>query len=897
VRLSGVGVLGAGEREQLVAGWNDTAAVVAGGSVPGWVGARAGRCPDAVAVVCGERVVSYRELWAWAGRLAGVLAGVGVGAGSVVGLCLPRGAEAVVALLGVWRAGGAYVPVDPGWPAGRAGFVLADAGAVCVVGTAGVLDELPALRVPAVVMDDPVVARRLAAGGAGEPAPAGRGDPPAGLAAYVMFTSGSTGTPKGVVVTHGGLANYVASVPGRVGWGQPGRYGLVQGLGTDLGNTVVFCSLVAGGQLDVLDAGLVTDPGAVAGWVASRGVDFLKLVPSHLAALGSGAGGLGAVLPARSLVLGGEAAGAEWVAQLAAAAGQRAVFNHYGPTETTIGVAAGRVSGQLAAAGRVPAGRPVANTRVFVLDEWLCPVPAVAAGELYVAGAQLAQGYAGRAALTAQRFTACPFGPGGARMYRTGDLARWGRDGQLDILGRADDQVKIRGWRVEPGEVAAVLTAHPQVAQAVVTAREDTPASIRLAAYITPNPTPNPASSTPASGGGDGDGDGDGQLAASVLQFAAGRLPDYMLPATVTVLQQLPLTANGKLDRAALPAPSQAVGTGVARAGRATAATALEDKLCEVFAQVLGLPQVGPEDDFFELGGHSLLAVALVERLREQGAVSVPLRTVFAAPTVSALMDQMSLSSVHDALDMLLPIRTRGGKPPLFFVHPGGGLSWGFMTLARHIPGDYPMYGLQSRGLDGTSEFFISIQEMAAEYIRQIRIVQPTGPYYLIGWCFGAYCGHEMAVQLQAAGEQVAAFVILDAYPEIPGADRRAGRGEPFALGSPEQLEHMFTVVRQEAGDFLTQVSDEEIMIFARTHQNNAVIEKRHRLGRFEGDALLLVAEEGKSPDRPTVECWKPYMTGEITEVRLPCRHNDLLQPQMLPMIWPAIAAWLGLES
>ena len=530
-------------------------------------------------------------------------------------LCLDRGAEMVAAMLGVWLAGAAYLPVDPAWPAARLGFVLADSGAALVAGTGRAVGELPAGRVPVFELDDP---RTAAAVAAASPPRRRRGGcrGPAGVRDVHL---GFDRDPEGRGVCHGALANYAAWVPGRLGWGVPGgRYGLVQAPVTDLGNTAIFTALTAGGVLHVLDPDLVTDPAAVAGWLAGNGIDFLKAVPSHLMVLAAGCG-LGGVLPGRSLVLGGEAADPSWVAELAsaAAARDRVVVNHYGPTETAIGAVAGPVlAGAVLAGGVVPIGSPAANMRAYVLDEWLGPVPAGTAGELYLAGAQLARGYLGRAALTAERFTACPFGAAGERMYRTGDLAKWLPDGQLVFAGRADEQVKIRGFRVEPGEVAAVLAACPGVAQAAVIAREDTPGDRRLAGYV-----------VPADAGQDQDA-----LAVTVREHAASRLPGHMVPSAVVVLDALPLTANGKLDRAALPTPDRAGGGSVGRGP----ATVTEELICAAFAEVLGIGQVGAEDDFFALGGHSLLAVSLVEALRVRG-VRVAVRALFEAPTPAGL--------------------------------------------------------------------------------------------------------------------------------------------------------------------------------------------------------------------------------------------------------------------
>ena len=627
--VSQVEILGEGERRELVAGWNDTAVAVPAVTVPELLAARAGVCPDAVAVVCGDVVVTYGELDARAGRVAGELAARGVGPESVVAVAVERGVGLVVALLAVWKAGGAYLPVDPGYPAERVGFMLADARAAVVVTGAGG-PVVAAGGVPVLVVDG---GRGLAGGGPGAAGAGGGGRAvlAGGHAAYVMYTSGSTGRPKGVTVTQGGVVNFLAAMARLFPLGPGDRLLAVTTVTFDIHVLEVYLPLLAGAAVVLAGRQDVRDPAVLAGLAGRAGATIMQATPALWQGLA--AGHPGAVAGMRVLA-GGDVLAPDLAARLRAAGGQ--VTNLYGPTETTVwSAAAAGAGGAGGDEALVTVGRPVDNTAVFVLDQWLCPVPAGVAGELYIAGAGLARGYAGRYALTAQRFVACPFTSGGQRMYRTGDVARWTAGGELVFAGRADDQVKIRGFRIEPGEIETVLAACPGVAQAVVTAREDTPGDRRLAAYI----TPAAGREGRDAGAGDGDSaDGDtGALAAAAREFAAARLPDYMVPASVTVLDALPLTAHRKVDRAALPAPDY-----TATAGGRGPVTLREEVLCQVLAEVLGLPAVGPEDDFFELGGHSLLAMRLVSRIRVVLGAEVAVRAVFEAPTAAGLAARLA---------------------------------------------------------------------------------------------------------------------------------------------------------------------------------------------------------------------------------------------------------------
>ena len=611
VTLGRVQVLDLAERRQLVEGWNDTGVPVPDGSLAGLFAAQVAARPDAVALVCGQQAWTYAGLDAWAGALAGRLAGAGAGRGRLVAVAVPRSAAMVAAVLAVARTGAAYLPVDTGYPAQRIAFMLADARPAVVVTTVAMAGRLAGGPGRVVELD-----RAAGAEVTAEPALSGSGRAGPWDAAYVIYTSGSTGTPKGVVVAHQGVVNRLAWMQAQYQLGAEERVLHKTSLGFDVSVWELWWPLLMGGCLVVARPGGQQDPAYLAALIESEQVSTAHFVPSMLGAFldEPGAGRCAALA---RVVCSGEALAPALVARFAAVLPGR-LHNLYGPTETTVDVTFWECPRDGSGGAVVAIGRPVSNTRVFVLDRWLCPVPAGVDGELYVAGVQLARGYLNRAGLTAERFVACPFAPG-ERMYRTGDLARWTVGGDLVFTGRADDQVKIRGFRVEPGEVEAVLAAHPAVAQAVVIAREDQPGRPQLAGYViaAPGQAPEPA---------------------RVREFAAARLPDYMVPAAVIVLGQLPVTASGKLDRTALPAPEFDGG------GREPG-TAVDEVVCSLFAEVLGADEVGADDGFFDLGGDSLLAVQLISRVRAVLDAEVDIRALFAAPTPAGITAAVAASA------------------------------------------------------------------------------------------------------------------------------------------------------------------------------------------------------------------------------------------------------------
>ncbi|MBL3671549.1 amino acid adenylation domain-containing protein, partial [Streptomyces sp. M2CJ-2] len=607
-RIGTVEVLSDEERHQVLEQWNDTALDITVATLPQLFEAQAARTPDATAVVFQGDEVSYAELDARANRLARLLIARGAGPERLVALALPRSAQMMVALLAVLKAGAAYLPVDPGYPADRIAYMLTDAAPALVVTTSGAAGVLPT-GTAALVLDDPGTRELLERQPATAPCDADRLAPlSVHHPAYVIYTSGSTGRPKGVVVPHGNVADLAAWAAASFGPQQLSRVLAATSLNFDVSVFEMFGPLLSGGCIEVVRDILAPLDDPSEEWSGS----LISAVPSALThMLGQGSVRLGA----DTVVLAGEALSAHAVRTIRAAVPGCRIANIYGPTEATVYATAWYADGDIDRTP--PIGRPIANTRAYVLDGALRPVAPGVAGELYLAGAGLARGYLNRPGLTAERFTADPFGAPGERMYRTGDLVRWTADGELEYLGRADDQVKLRGFRIELGEIETVLAGHELVGQVAVVVREDRPGDKRLAAYVVP------------AGGGVPE-------AAELRAHAAAALPEYMVPSAFVTLDALPLNPNGKLDRRALPAPEAEVLT----TGREPR-TALEKELCALFAEVLGLEKVGIDDSFFDLGGHSLLATRVVSRVRAVLGAELPVRALFEAPTVAALAERL----------------------------------------------------------------------------------------------------------------------------------------------------------------------------------------------------------------------------------------------------------------
>jgi len=609
--LAEIDLLDDADVRRLTVDVNDTAMDFPHESILGLIAQSASSAPSKDAVVDEAGALTWADLDARSNQLAHRLRGAGAGPGSVVALCTDRSTDMIVALLGILKAGAAYLAVNFEHPPARLAHQLRETEAPVLVTQESLLDRLPEFEGEIVCLD------RDRESLESEPATAPDVTVTADNLAYVIYTSGSTGTPKGVGVTHGNLANYVQAISARLGANEtPMAFGMVTAISTDLGNTAVFPALCTGGTLVLVSPGAAADAAAAAAYLRAHPVDVLKITPSHLNALLVGADGAD-VLPKRWLVMGGEALSWDIVTRVRELGSCR-ILNHYGPTETTVGSCTFIVeeSDQTPLTATAPIGRPIANTRCYVLDEkGKCVLEGVA-GQLHIAGAGVASGYIGRPDLTEERFLPDPFAEG--RMYATGDLVRRLPEGELEFLGRGDDQVKIRGFRVEPAEIEAALRSHQHVDEAIVIAPLDARGEHRLVAYVV---APNVS-------------------VDELRRHLADWIPEFMIPSTFVPIDSVPRTASGKIDRLSLPSPDSAATTS---AGPAYAAprTPTEEAVAKIWADVLGVEKVGVDDDFFALGGHSLLATQIVAQLRSDFAVNLPLHALFTFPTVATLSQQV----------------------------------------------------------------------------------------------------------------------------------------------------------------------------------------------------------------------------------------------------------------
>ncbi|WP_067176345.1 non-ribosomal peptide synthetase [Microtetraspora niveoalba] len=718
-----VDLLSEAERKELIGTWNDTAADWPDATVDQLIREQARRTPDAYAV--GD--LTYGELVSRADSIAADLHVRGIGRGSLVGVCMGRSPEMVVAILGVLVAGAAYVPIDPAYPAERISYVIEDAGMPVILTSGAAAESLP-VGAAALVDVGEVLSRA--------PVPhLVERDHGAGDLMYVIYTSGSTGRPKGVMVSHGNVANLLHSMAEQVGAGSDDVVVALTSLSFDIAALELFLPLISGARLVVAGDLLFEPERALAQLPAPP--TLMQATPSVWRQITAGR----SEFPRSMRVLcGGEALPDDLAADLAARFDQ--VWNVYGPTETTIWSSADPV----VVSGRPSLGYPLANTQLYVLDAEMSPVPPGTPGELYIGGDGVTWGYLNQPALTAGCFVADPFSDTpGARLYRTGDVARRLPDGRIEFLGRLDHQVKLRGHRIELAEVEAAIMSHPSVHSAAVVLQEDGPDDRRLIAYVVLKPDARPPS------------DPRGYLAA--------KLPVQMVPAAFIPMEALPLTPNGKIDRKALP-----------RAGRDRPVLArtptpprddLERDLAKLWAETLRFESIGVYDQFFDLGGDSLLALRLLAKVRQEFASEVPASVLFEQGTVAAMAESVRSRS-EGMRGPAVVLSPEGDRTPLLCVHPLGGHVFCYREMAGHFgAAGHKFYAFQAPGLEH-GEPMESIEELAAHYLEAAKAVQPHGPYLLTGWCMGGVVAFEMARQLEAAGEKVGLLGIISSNANEP---------------------------------------------------------------------------------------------------------------------------------
>jgi amino acid adenylation domain-containing protein len=719
-------------KRQLPMDWNSTSVPFPDLCLHELVEAQVRRTPEATAVLYENESLSYREFNCRANQLARYLCSYGAPPETPVGIFLERSLNLAIAVLGVLKAGMVCVPLDPNYPTARLEFMLRDAHVPFILTTGSQLR-----------LDTPGVPINVVASAIGEQDPQDlpQDTKPDNLA-YIIYSSGSTGTPKGVMLPHRGLVNYLTNIATLFALQPSDRVLQFSSVSFDAAIEELFSAWISGATLVMRPNPLSFSGAALLEWIREQRISMLDLPTAFWHEWTYELADLKQPFPLclRLVVVGGEKASVSAYNLWTEMAGKRIRWiNTYGPTEASISATAYESPGELHSV--LPIGRPLPNTRIYLLNEELGPVELGEIGELYIGGAGVARGYLHRPELTEERFVPDPFvAQSTARMYRTGDLARYLPDGNIDYVGRTDFQVKVRGFRVELGEIETVLEQQPVTAHAAVVLRDHND-DRKLIAYVVPVRGATPTHT-------------------ELREFLKARLPEYMVPSHFVLLESMPLTPNGKIDRRALAELQSS--SGHLTSPVISARDPVEATLLTLWEELFHRRPIGIRDNFFELGGHSLLAARLTHRIEQTCGKRLPISKLIQAPTIGQLAELVREGRRDGS--SLVPIQPNGSRIPFFCVHGQGGNVLIFRHLAQHLAPDQPFYALQSRGLDGTCAFETRVEDMAAHYLSEICTVQSEGPYCLGGFSFGGLVAYEMARRLAVNGQQVGLVVLLDTY-------------------------------------------------------------------------------------------------------------------------------------
>ncbi|NEQ72232.1 MAG: amino acid adenylation domain-containing protein [Okeania sp. SIO2C9] len=866
---------------------------------------------DNIAIVFGNEQITYRELNAKANQLAYYLQSLGVSPDVIVGICIERSLEMLVGLLGILKAGGAYLPLDPSYPRDRLAYLLEDSRVSLLLASEKSMARLPENKGQVVFLDKdwPVISQNSAENLALRTKP--------DSLAYVIYTSGSTGKPKGVEIEHKSLVNAYRSWEQAYQLRPQSSHLQMASFSFDVFTGDWVRALCSGGKLVLCPRDFLLEPEKLYQLMLQEQVNYAEFVPAVMRNLIEYLENTEQNLDfMKVLAIGSDSWSVQEYQRFRQFCGSGTrLVNSYGVSEATIDSCYFENANiQRPLESLVPIGKPFANALLYILDDRLQPVPIGVPGELHIGGIGLARGYLNRPDLTAKKFIANPFSQEeGARLYKTGDKARYLPDGNIELLSRIDNQVKIRGFRIELGEIEALLAKCQEVRQTTVIVREDQPSNKRLVAYVVPNQSFSPSSQKNCSDFVNNPlyGKHMQKLTPKLRAFLKKKLPDYMMPSAFVMLDSLPLTPNGKIDLRALPAPKGTSSGSDANfiAPRDT----LELQLTQIWSDVLEVSPVGIRDNFFDIGGHSLLAIALIARVQQQLGKNLSLAALLQNPTIEQLAISLRSGKDYESTSPLVKMQSDGDLPPLFLIPPSSGTVLFYLDLARNLGSEQPIYGLQAPGLNGERSPFTTLKELATHHLKAIKTIQPSGPYYLVGFCVGGHLALEIAQQLHQQGDTLALLALIESsapehhrllidstpgrmlgpdifYSRLFAEEMSAPRGKEVPV-SCEQLQQLmpeerlgYVLEQAKIFDLLPEeVRVEDLENLFEVFQATAIASYNYEARPYPGNIVLFNASQQLIDvgGDPTLG-WRDFVAGEIEIHEIPGEHFSIIrEPQV----------------